>query len=87
MSGNLSTFRKHRLYYSPLLHPSIKDGYKCIVVDKRLKDSNPKLYKSILSFARKNDLPICGENEGTDTAAGNAAKKSNSSDKEKKDTD
>jgi len=61
MSGNLSTFRNHRIYYSPMLQPVYKDGYKCVMLDPALKESNPTLYNSILEFARKNRLKICNE--------------------------
>lgn len=63
MSGTLSTFRNHRIFYSPLLRPSIQNEHKCLVLDKSLKDSNPALYEHILEFARKNKLKICGEEE------------------------
>lgn len=59
MSGKLSTFRNHRIIYSPLLQPMMKDGYKCVVLDHKLKQSNPKLYESIMEFARTNNLKIC----------------------------
>lgn len=61
MSGQLSTFKKRRIHYSPLLQPSIKDGRKCVLLDPKLKESNPVLYQSILEFAHKNKLKICGE--------------------------
>jgi hypothetical protein len=61
MSGSLSTFRNHRIYYSPLLRPSMHNENKCLVLDKALKDSHPALYEHILEFARKNKLKICGE--------------------------
>lgn len=60
-SGNLSTFRNHRIYYSPLLRPSFQNENKCLVLDKSLKQSNPALYQHILEFARNNKLKICGE--------------------------
>jgi hypothetical protein len=63
MSGQLSTFRKHRIAYSPLLQPSIKNGHKCVVLDQHLKVSNPKLYESILKFAQANSLKICNDND------------------------
>lgn len=63
MSGQLSTFRKRRIQYSPLLQPSIKDGRKCVLLDPKLKESNPALYASILEFAQKNKLKICGEDD------------------------
>ena len=61
MSGTLSTFRNHRVLYSPLLQPSIKDGNKCVMLDPALKESNPELYNSILKFAKNNKLKICNE--------------------------
>ena len=61
MSGTLSTFRKHRIHYSPMLQPSMKNGHKCVVIDPYLKQSNPELYKSIIKFARANNLRICNE--------------------------
>ena len=61
MSGKLSTFRKRRIHYSPMLQPSIKDGHKCVVLDPNLKQSNPDLYDSIMKFAKTNKLKICGE--------------------------
>ncbi len=63
MSGQLSTFKKHRIKYSPLLKPSMKDGNKCVVLDPKLKESNPKLYQSILEFAKSNQLKICNDDE------------------------
>ena len=63
MSGNLSTFRNHRIYYSPLLQPAVKDGYKCVALDPALKESNPALYNSILEFAKTNKLKICDEDD------------------------
>ena len=63
MSGGLSTFRKRRIHYSPLLQPSTHEGYKCVVLDPKLKETNPNLYESILEFARTNHLKICNEDE------------------------
>ncbi len=62
-SGSLSTFRNHRIYYSPLLRPSIQNENKCLILDKSLKESNPALYEHILEFAHKNKLKICGEDD------------------------
>lgn len=63
MSGSLSTFRHHRILYSPMLQPVYKDGYNCVALDPTLKETNPELYQSILDFATKNHLRICGEDE------------------------
>ena len=59
MSGSLSTFKNHRVSYSPLLQPAVKDGNKCVLLDPALKESNPELYNSILEFAHANKLKIC----------------------------
>ncbi len=67
MSGDLSTFHKHRIKYSPLLQPSTKDGHKCVLLDPQLKESNPQLYKSIMDFANANQLKICREDENETT--------------------
>ncbi len=66
MSGSLSSFHKHRIHYSPMLQPSMKDGNKCVIVDPKLKETNPELYKSIMEFAKTNQLKICNEDEHND---------------------
>ena len=60
VSGNLSTFKNHRTYYSPMLRPSYNEGTRCVVLDPSLKNSNPELYDHILDFANQNKLRICG---------------------------
>jgi hypothetical protein len=61
VSGNLSTFKNHRIFYSPLLRPSYKDGNRCVILDPELKETNPALYQHILDFAHSNKLKICGQ--------------------------
>lgn len=63
MSGQLSTFRKHRIAYSPMLKPSMKDGHKCVILDPNLKETNPQLYDSIMKFAEANNLKICNDDD------------------------
>jgi hypothetical protein len=63
VSGNLSTFKNHRIYYSPLLIPSYKGGHRCVVLDPELKETNPELYQHILDFAKVNKLKICDEED------------------------
>jgi hypothetical protein len=58
VSGQLSTFKNHRIYYSPMLRPSFRDGNRCVVLDPELKEQNPELYEHILSFAKTNKLKI-----------------------------
>ena len=64
VSGTLASFKNRRIYYSPLLQPSIHtEGYKCILLDPKLKESSPQVYQAILDFAKANNLKICGEEE------------------------
>lgn len=64
MSGKMATFRNRRVYYSPLLQPSTnKEGFKCVMLDPALKESNPALYNSIMEFAQTNNLKICKDED------------------------
>lgn len=63
ISGTLSTFHNRRVYYSPLLQPLYRSGYKCVALDPSLKETNPDLYQSILNFAKSNNLKICSEED------------------------
>jgi Protein of unknown function (DUF3579) len=71
MSGKLASYHNRRLKYSPMLQPKLhKAGYKCVLLDPALKESNPKLYESILNFAKTNNLVICDENTKKDNDNG-----------------
>lgn len=64
MSGSLAIFKNNRIYYSPLLQPSVNsEGYKCVLLDPKLKESSPQVYQAILDFAKTNNLKICGEED------------------------
>ncbi len=64
MSESMASFKNSRIYYSPLLQPSVnREGYKCILLDPKLKESSPEVYQAILDFAKANKLNICGEDE------------------------
>ena len=64
MSGTLASFKNSRIHYSPLLQPSVNgEGYPCVLLDSKLKESSPQIYQSILDFAKANNLRICGEEE------------------------
>lgn len=63
VSGRLSTYKKRRLSYSPLLQPGVYNGHECVFLDPALKISNPDLYNSILEFAKNNHLKICGQED------------------------
>lgn len=66
ISGQLSTFKNHRVLYSVLLKPSHKDGKRCLVIDEELKTTNPALFEQIMDFAKINKLKICNEEENGD---------------------
>lgn len=64
MSGTMATFKNSRILYSPLLQPSVNhEGYKCVVLDPKLKESSPEIYQAILDFAKDNNLKICNDEE------------------------
>ena len=64
MSGSMASFKNSRIHYSPLLQPSVNhEGFKCVLLDPKLKESCPQVYQSILDFAKTNHLKICGEEE------------------------
>ncbi len=58
MCGQLSTFRNRRIYYSPLLRPAIKDGIKCVIVDKQLAAQNIQFYEELIQFVTNNELMV-----------------------------
>ena len=47
-----------RLTYSPYVRPTLMGGVKCVIVDARLQDIEPKALAFVLNFARDNDLQI-----------------------------
>lgn len=64
MSGTMASFKNSRIHYSPLLQPSINhEGYKCVLLDPKLKESSPEVYQAILDFAKSNELKICNQDE------------------------
>ena len=68
MSGTLASFKNRRINYSPLLQPTVNaQGYKCVVLDPKLKESCPEIYQSIIDFAKSNQLKICDETHETQT--------------------
>lgn len=67
MSGKLATFKNSRIKYSPMLQPSVnKKGNQCVVLDPNLKETNPELYNSIMTFAENNKLNICDNDNNAD---------------------
>jgi len=46
----------NRTTYSPYVQPSKLDGIPCVVVDKKLKLSDPDAYRFLQAFAASNEL-------------------------------
>jgi hypothetical protein len=64
MSGAMASFKNSRIQYSPMLQPTVnQEGYKCVLLDPKLKESSPQVYQAILDFATANNLKICKEDE------------------------
>ncbi len=59
LAGVLSVFSvDSRLNYSPYLQPVSCDRLKCLVVDPRLEQLDPRAWAFIMGFARDNDLRV-----------------------------
>lgn len=64
MSGAMASFKDSRIRYSPLLQPETNtEGYKCLLLDPKLKETSPDVFAAILEFARINNLKICDEDD------------------------
>ncbi len=46
----------HRTNYSPYVQPTTLDGIRCVVVDKKLKTTDPNAYRFLQAFAESNEL-------------------------------
>lgn len=59
----------HRMSYSPYVRPVNREGVKCVVVDKKLLQSEPTAYSFLMEFARDNDLQVVdGRRDSADAA-------------------
>ncbi len=50
-----------RIGYSPWCVPTTRDGTKCVVVSRKLKDYQPMAWDFVMNFARDNDLRVVDE--------------------------
>jgi hypothetical protein len=48
----------HRMQYSPFVHPVTVNGVRCVVVDRRLEEMEPRAYRFLLNFAKDNELRV-----------------------------
>ena len=46
----------NRLQFSPFLRPNLNNGVVCVVVEPELEETNPAVFKHVISFAEANDL-------------------------------
>ena len=59
LSGVMSTLGgDHRLNYSPYVRPSTYEGVRSVIVDKKLREVDPRAYDFLLGFARDNELQV-----------------------------
>jgi hypothetical protein len=60
MCGCLASFNNRRIAYSPQLRPSVdnENNAKCLVVDPKLKETNPDVFECIMKFADENRLKM-----------------------------
>ena len=57
MSGVFATVDpNNRTSYSPYVQPRVLDWVKCIVVDKKFRDTDPDAYRFLKTFAASNEL-------------------------------
>ena len=47
-----------RIVYSPFLKPSVSEGTKCVVIDRRLESVDPIAFSFLMSFAKDNELQV-----------------------------
>jgi Protein of unknown function (DUF3579) len=66
LCGVMSCYRPGRVVagkdawigYSPYVRPMLIGSVKCVVVDERLKDIEPRAFSFVLGVARDNELPV-----------------------------
>jgi hypothetical protein len=60
MCGCLASFNNRRMVYSPQLRPIVdnESRAKCLVLDPRLAETNPEVFRCIMKFADENRLKI-----------------------------
>ena len=67
LCGVMSAFRptgggaQAHLTYSPYVMPGMRDGVKCVSVDKRIHGIEKMAYHFLVGFARDNDLQVVYE--------------------------
>ena len=44
----------NRLHFSPFLRPNLNNGVICVVVEPELEETNPAVFKHVMSFVEAN---------------------------------
>src|SRR5262247_4155285 len=59
LCGVMAAFgNDHRMQYSPFVHPVTVNGVRCVVVDARLEQVEPRAYRFLANFAKDNELQV-----------------------------
>ena len=59
LCGCMSLFGEdQRINYSPYLKPIISARIKCVVIDRRLEETDPEAFRFLMSFARDHELQV-----------------------------
>ena len=59
LCGTLSFFgAEHRLRYSPLVKPYNEEELHCVLIDPRLAEVEPRLFRFLMGFASDNSLKV-----------------------------
>jgi hypothetical protein len=59
LSGVFSVLgRDNRLNYSPYVKPTSINGVRCVVVDRKLEELDPRAFRFLLGFAKDNELQV-----------------------------
>lgn len=56
--GGIARGRDAHIGYSPYVRPVTVGGVKCVVVDERLQELEPRAFAFVMNFARDNELPV-----------------------------
>lgn len=65
LSDLLAQFgRDHRIQYSPLLRPVIRNGVRSVAMDDRIQSHHPAVFQQIMQFAEANKLKVVYEGAG-----------------------
>ncbi len=63
LSGVFSVLgRDNRLNYSPYVKPTSINGVRCVVVDRKLEELDPRAFRFLMGFARDNELQVLENN-------------------------